>query len=382
MNRNLGLDIVRSIAIIMVLISHGRKFFSIYVDLESLSVLGVLGVEIFFVLSGFLIGKIIIREILEQQTLNSLWNFYVRRWFRTLPLYYSVLIGVIILNYLTGNPDFSFLNFIFLQNYDLEALRILDISWSLAVEEWFYLLFPLLFLFVMKVWRGKKVTVFFLFTISFIALENLGRILYVVLQDPSFNFGIRINTFLRLDSIAIGVLLAGVKFYFKDFYNKVTNRSAVLISVSIIGFISASIYFQFLTATNTLESSNVAMIALFPFISVCCVLFIAYFDTSIFVNVNLKNHILSRVFTFVSLTSYCVYLIHNYIFYKFIGLSQSFGNNYLVSILLFLVALTVIFAFAYLSFKYFENPILKIRDKFAPKIKNEYTEQKSIKVAN
>ena len=93
-SRNLGLDILRSVAIGLVLMAHSLTFFFRWTRLDldaSYYVLGFLGVELFFVLSGFLIGRILIEDVLPERSWRSLGRFYIRRWLRTLPPYYLVL---------------------------------------------------------------------------------------------------------------------------------------------------------------------------------------------------------------------------------------------------------------------------------------------------
>jgi peptidoglycan/LPS O-acetylase OafA/YrhL len=118
--RNIGLDIARSCAIILVLISHSRFFFIKYIDLKWMSFNGFLGVEI-FVLSGFLIRRIttcspprvpiITRQLIVCPSLKTLLTFYKRRWYRTLPLYF---LAVLVL-FLVGQP-FHWSNPLFIQN--------------------------------------------------------------------------------------------------------------------------------------------------------------------------------------------------------------------------------------------------------------------------
>lgn len=109
MRRNFGLDIYRSIAILMVLACHSFGFFynGWFNATPLIWALG-LGVEVFFALSGFLIGGILIRDIVEQpQPVSAprrLFAFYIRRWLRTLPLYYLL---VIVSLYYTQWPHFS-----------------------------------------------------------------------------------------------------------------------------------------------------------------------------------------------------------------------------------------------------------------------------------
>lgn len=157
--RIFGLDLVRCIAILLVLIAHSDFFFGpVFKDTLIDKALGRLvyypfgfyGVEIFFVLSGFLIGRIIIKEIFEQGNWRNLLNFYIRRWFRTLPLYYLVMLVIFL--YPTG-AEFSWTNLLFLQNFNSEDLGYYPVTWSLSVEEWFYFTIPmvmLLYTFLLK----------------------------------------------------------------------------------------------------------------------------------------------------------------------------------------------------------------------------------------
>lgn len=218
--RNLGLDIARSIAIIFVLVSHSRAFFKSY-DLQFLSICGLLGVEIFFVLSGFLIGKIIIDSLVDNPSVNSLKKFYIRRWFRTLPLYYLVLFLIAIIN----QQSIPHRNFVFLQNFNENALNFLAVSWSLSIEEWFYLSVPIILLIFIKLLDGKieRKNIFFMVTIGIGLVSFLLRLYTVLEYNPTWDYGIRKQIFLRLDSIMFGVILAGIKKYYKNIYVKFTS---------------------------------------------------------------------------------------------------------------------------------------------------------------
>ena len=135
-NRNLGLDLMRLFAIYFVLIEHGGK--NPFGDV----LLGGLGVEIFFVLSGFLIGRIIIREFKDFKGYETFRHFWVNRWFRTLPLYYLALLVQILLS---NKMEWGYLYYlVFLQN-NFYGISLFPISWSLVVEEWFYLGLPFVF---------------------------------------------------------------------------------------------------------------------------------------------------------------------------------------------------------------------------------------------
>src|SRR5690606_4396644 len=153
-NRIFGLDIMRAVAIMLVVISHTIWIFpdtkNLFTDL--LSMAGVLGVEIFFVLSGFLIGRIIYRLFVDPDfNFKKVKYFWVRRWFRTLPNYYIILIlnMVMAIWFNTPLPDNLWRYFFFLQNFAWEMPFFFGESWSLPIEEFAYILAPLLLYLVM-----------------------------------------------------------------------------------------------------------------------------------------------------------------------------------------------------------------------------------------
>lgn len=81
--RNFGLDLIRAISIALVIIDHR---FDIMFEI------GTVGVQIFFILSGFLIGQILLKDFKNGSNGATILKFWKRRWFRTIPLYYLVLI--------------------------------------------------------------------------------------------------------------------------------------------------------------------------------------------------------------------------------------------------------------------------------------------------
>ena len=133
--RNFGLDLARAVAITMVFLSHG---------VTALDTLGV-GVDLFFVLSGFLIGRIYLRsqaDAHEAPGTFTLLGFWSARWFRTLPPYFAALALFALADLHFGNNPIRLSYLLFLQNY--LGMAGFGPSWSLAVEEHFYLALPLL----------------------------------------------------------------------------------------------------------------------------------------------------------------------------------------------------------------------------------------------
>jgi peptidoglycan/LPS O-acetylase OafA/YrhL len=144
--RNPNLDLVRAIAIVMVLIFHAPADLGPLIPV--LKSHGSLGVNLFFVLSGLLVGRIYLAESAGPQF--QVTRFWLRRWLRTVPPYIAVLGLWSAAHAIRGQspvPPWPYLAF--LQNYLSDPyMNEMPFSWSLCVEEHFYLLLPLLGLFV------------------------------------------------------------------------------------------------------------------------------------------------------------------------------------------------------------------------------------------
>ena len=143
--RVFGLDALRAAAILMVVSTHA--FPAIYQQMPAWFGLighgGFYGVELFFVLSGFLIGQILIRYDLDLARAGTLVKFYLRRWFRTLPLFWLFLGLNVLLEVGFRSRSLSVSEVVshgfFLRNFAANRMSFFGESWSLAIEEWFYL---------------------------------------------------------------------------------------------------------------------------------------------------------------------------------------------------------------------------------------------------
>lgn len=200
--RNSGLDALRCYAALSVLVGHYIWFVhgEEWSDLSAF--LGQSGVQAFFVLSGFLIGTILLRAA-AQPSFQTWRSFMLRRWARTLPLYWVVLLTLLLLSPPTTNPLAVAMGFATLtHNISQTAeLRWFIVSWTLAVEEWFYLLFSALFL-VTRLFVGRRAD--WPCIVFFIAAPLLGRVV-------AYYFRIDIGTqsvLWNLDGIAYGVAVA------------------------------------------------------------------------------------------------------------------------------------------------------------------------------
>jgi peptidoglycan/LPS O-acetylase OafA/YrhL len=153
-----GLDTLRALAIALVFMNHYTLFVSPATSFGVFGELGWAGVDLFFALSGYLIGGQIIRAIASPEGL-SLGRFYARRLLRTLPNFYVVLALFYCWPAFRGaSPLLPIRQFLtFTANLGLEPGSAFSYAWSLCVEEQFYLLLPALALLVAALGRRRPV---------------------------------------------------------------------------------------------------------------------------------------------------------------------------------------------------------------------------------
>jgi peptidoglycan/LPS O-acetylase OafA/YrhL len=151
------LDAIRAIAVILVLIWHGFPTTHIFSRVPS----GPIGVNMFFVLSGFLITRILMEDRLkaEQSNLSRLMvfkNFFLRRALRIFPIYYLTIFGLWVINGYAGSNVESNIGYFLTYTSNFYFFRVqgwdgpLAHTWSLAIEEQFYLVWPWLMLFISR----------------------------------------------------------------------------------------------------------------------------------------------------------------------------------------------------------------------------------------
>jgi len=206
--RVFGLDLVRAGAVALVLVAHASEALEpAFRAPRAFETLAVVGVELFFVLSGFLIGGIIIDSI--RPDARWLANFWVRRWLRTLPNYFLFLaLNVALFRSAYARwPAFGpFL--VFGQALAWPHPQFFNEAWSLAIEEVFYLLAPLAALAALPLAATSRRVLLALVLV--VLAIGAARLAYVLHYDPGWDFGVRKVTLLRLDCIVYGVIPAYV----------------------------------------------------------------------------------------------------------------------------------------------------------------------------
>ena len=183
--RIFGLDVVRALAIILIICSHATLL--LFPDSQSsiiktIQFFGTIGVDLFFILSGFLIGTILIKHIARNKTsITDFINFWLRRWLRTLPNYYLVLIiniGLLFLFNLDA-PNQLYKYFFFLQNLSQKQPDFFTESWSLTIEEFAYIIGPVCFILLGVIFKKVTKWMFLLTTLVIIASAIYHQIVLV-----------------------------------------------------------------------------------------------------------------------------------------------------------------------------------------------------------
>ena len=213
--RIFGLDVMRTTAILLVVFAHGSSLLSTDSG-SSRWFPRIDGVDLFFVLSGFLVGGLLLRDPFRggpgwQQHLLDVWQ---RRWLRTLPNYFVFLVINILLVRWGMAPGLiskaTVAYAVFMQNFHVPLDLFFWESWSLAVEEWFYLLFPLLLAGLVLIPRVPYPRAYLVTALVFCTAPILVRV--EVLQHAAstvdLDLFVRKLVITRVDAIGMGALAA------------------------------------------------------------------------------------------------------------------------------------------------------------------------------
>ena len=360
-NRNIGLDILRLIATMLVIVCHSG-FFSVGISYSFLSYAGILAVEIFFVLSGLLVGKSMILAITDPTPSKALKRFYINRLFRTLPLYYIMLF----VTALISKEKIPLSCFVFLQNFNGDDLGFLSVSWSLSVEAWFYFLIPPIFLLLFKFLSRKfapEKAVFIAIGILCL-IPFLLRVLCVFIINPEWDYGIRKQIPLRLDSIMMGVFLAALKFYRKNTYLKLSKNYACFI-LSLAGIAASYLFYcTYLVQDANFDNSPLSKIFTFTLLPLLCCLLVMYMENSSIIE-KLQGTKIANMICDLSTWSYGIYLLQLSVFTI---VSKYFvGAGFSTSWLGFLGAVTLTIVLSAAAYWLIEVQSTKLRNKIIGK---------------
>jgi peptidoglycan/LPS O-acetylase OafA/YrhL len=211
-DRSFGLDVCRTLAILLVVLGHALQHSEPLPILKEMGMIGLFGVDLFFCLSGFLIGRILFAESTNWPIghESGLFNFWYRRWMRTLPLYFFYLFVSLKYDWRGETTLYAQRAYLlFAQNLMWPMPDFFHLAWSLAVEEWFYLMFPLVLLFIIGLGqhnrRAAVITIGIFILVPFLFRAYLPS---HIVGLNGINEGLRHVVVFRLDAIGFGMLMA------------------------------------------------------------------------------------------------------------------------------------------------------------------------------
>src|SRR5215216_5101439 len=241
--RQPGLDLLRALAIIVVVVYHAALFgFKLPGRVDRF---GWIGVDLFFVLSGYLIGGQLLAPLARGQRIK-LGRFFTRRALRIMPAYLVVLAIYFLLPSWREYPDMAQPLWKFLlsvQNIALHGGTAFSHAWSLAVEDQFYLCLPFILLFVNR-WPRAAIIIPCAIVLGGIALrallawQNLGE---NGVSFRGFQAWIYYPSWTRLDPLVFGVVLAAIEKYRPHWWKRLLDL-AIWLWVPALALIAFGLY--------------------------------------------------------------------------------------------------------------------------------------------
>lgn len=361
-SRVYGLDILRASAILLVLLTHGIYYFTDSWDIFFLIKYIPDGVSIFFVLSGFLIGNILIKTANKTNlTFHDLKNFWIRRWFRTLPAYYLVLSLLIGSTWLMTNvkkPLWEYLKyFLFLQAFNSGNCRLYMESWSLCVEEFFYFVIPACLFILIKCTSisAKRILsfsiVFVIVSVTAFTIYKINANHYSKIEE--WDMFIRKTVFTRINSIMYGFLGAYLKVYHYQIWKYKTFF--FLTGLALFAFLSVRPVFGIGPFFNyeQLSLESIAALLVIPKLSA----------------VAQGKGLIFNFLTFISTISYSIYLINFTPYYLLQTAISSFFDIHSASLAPVRLGLFLTWSIGggYLIYRFVEKPMMIRRESFSEK---------------
>ena len=361
--RFFGLDFLRALSISLLLFSHCSWIYnsnSLFGRLQDAS--GFLGVELFIVLSGFLIGGILYKQFLhENYGVKDALLFVSRRLMRVLPSYYLVVFILTIVYLIFGFSISQVWKYLLLiQNFATPIPAFFPESWSLPVKEMGYIFVVFLLLISSKAMFKISKKYLFLSTIIGLIIATFFMKLYYNLHSTNldlkqWSFEIRSVVIYRIDSVLIGVLFGYFNYYYNDFM--VAKRKLFLVA-GVLLFLALILCIVVLK----LRLSNAGWfwnVCCLPWVSLMICMFIPFL-----VHWEIASKKIANTIRFICNISYSIYLLHYSLvlfLMKYFIDTKNFNLWQLNSFALLYLSITV--GLSYLMFTFFEIPINQYRAK-------------------
>lgn len=369
-SRVYGLDILRALAILFVVTGHSLNYVPAAYTGPILILSNITffdGVSIFFVLSGFLIGGILLK-ILEKEsaTLGTLTDFWLRRWFRTLPNYYFVLTIVALLSLLKDGASSSAgieKYYFFLQNFAQPHPAFFPEAWSLCVEEWFYLLIPLALFMVVRFGGLSPKRSIIIVALAVIVASVCFRY-YRFAYSPVSTMGewdlyFRKQVVTRLDSLMFGLLGAYAYRYYNELW---IQKRHLMLALGVMLFLLQNLCFHI---QKNIEPDIYYCVISFSVTSLATLLFLPFLS-----QIKTGTGFVYKAVTTISIVSYSMYLLNlTPIQLMLVEYLQHHLYPGVDGPLLFVINFTCFWLGTVISslllYKYFEQPCTELREKFS-----------------
>ncbi len=218
--RVLAIVSVLQVHVTVVFVQNGLMVDAAYVPFATVSATICFGMDLFFVMSGFLIGSMLLRT-LERPGKWLFLRFYLRRAARIFPLYYAILTVLTLLWASAQQRHDVVWEYIFLTNYfPFKEPQVMGWAWSLCVEEHFYLTVPLILVLLHRL-RSHRSRIALLVIVWLSALAIRLTMLHtrtwrIGWDDPKLFHDMYLPTHTRFDTLIAGIFLAYVQYNFKD----------------------------------------------------------------------------------------------------------------------------------------------------------------------
>jgi peptidoglycan/LPS O-acetylase OafA/YrhL len=359
-----GLDHLRALAIILVFFFHYGRLFPHPEWTNAISKFGWTGVDLFFVLSGYLIASQLFVKIARGEGV-LLKEFFIKRFFRIIPAYAVVVAVYFCFPYVRERealaPLWKYLTFTQNLGLDISSQGTFSHAWSLCIEEQFYLFLPLILFALVRFKRVNKGfwVLFILFLFGFaIRLYSYQTLVAVHGDGDSFWLywykWIYYPTYCRLDGLLAGVSIAAVLQFYPALKDRTSKYGNGLLATSLL--ILTGAYFVCLD-----ESSFGASVFGFPLVSIGYgVMVLGAISPSSFL-----FRFKSSVSATIAALSYAVYLIHKMVIHV---TQEQFASDVIAEDGngMFLICIVTSLLGAFLLNQLVEKPFLKLREKLLP----------------
>jgi peptidoglycan/LPS O-acetylase OafA/YrhL len=358
-----GLDHLRAFAIIFVFFYHYGRLFPHPEWTNTISDFGWSGVDLFFVLSGYLIASQLFQKISRQQKI-SLKEFFTKRFFRIIPAY-IVVVTVYFLFPFTHErealaPFWKYLTFTQNIALDIKTQGTFSHAWSLCIEEQFYLLLPLILVVLayFKILKKGFWLLIALFVFGCIIRFYCYQHFVLPLDDASWlrwYKWIYYPTWSRLDGLLVGVSIAALLQFKPNFCNRILKYGNKILLIA--GLIFAGAYLMFSNQENlttsvfgfTLTDIGYGIVVLAALSPKC---FLYKYE--------------SKITAKIAALSYGIYLIHKIVIHvtqnQFVKFEIDDSSN-----VMFLICIAAVFITSLILNETIEKPFLKLRKKILSK---------------